>query len=74
MSHVHYKFQSSSEHDTITFDGLAISLFDLKEAILAKSKLGVSSDFKLQITNAQTNDGELIMRVFHVAPSSPSRG
>ena len=57
MSHVHYKFQSSNEHDTITFDGLSISLADLKTAILGKSKLVQSSDFSMQITNAQTKEG-----------------
>lgn len=57
MSHVHYKFQSSNAHDTVTFDGLSISCNDLRAAILAKSKLAQTGDFILQITNAQTKEG-----------------
>ncbi|XP_067937384.1 uncharacterized protein [Watersipora subatra] len=65
MSHVHYKFQSSNDHDTITFDGLSISLADLRTAILNKSKLAPSADLSIQITNAQTkevykNDSDLV--------------
>lgn len=56
MSHVHYKFKSSVDHDTVTFDGLSISLGDLKKAIMTRSKLPKSSDFDLQVVNAQTNE------------------
>ena len=58
MSHVHYKFQSNNEHDSIVFDGLGISLAELRSSILAKSKLAQSADFNIQITNAQTKEGE----------------
>ena len=57
MSHVHYKFQSSNEHDSVTFDGLSISLQDLISSILTKSKLAQSDGFTLQITNAQSKEG-----------------
>jgi len=65
MSHVHYKFQSNNEHDSIVFDGLGISLTELRTSILAKSKLAQSADFNIQITNAQTkevykNDSDII--------------
>lgn len=53
---VHYKFKSALEYDTITFDGLHISVKDLKKAILHQKKIGKTSDFDLQVTNAQTQE------------------
>ena len=60
MSSVHYKFKSSLDYDTLTFDGLSITLGELKKAIAAK-KLGKNTDFDLQITNAQTKEGKIKM-------------
>ncbi|CAE1273637.1 RBBP6 [Acanthosepion pharaonis] len=54
MSSVHYKFKSCLQYDTVTFDGLHISLIDLKKAIIQQKKLGKSTEFDLQITNAQS--------------------
>lgn len=54
---VHYKFKSSLDYDTISFDGLHISVADLKKEIIQKKKLGKTQDFDLQITNAQTKEG-----------------
>uniref|UniRef100_A0AAR5PLW5 E3 ubiquitin-protein ligase RBBP6 n=1 Tax=Dendroctonus ponderosae TaxID=77166 RepID=A0AAR5PLW5_DENPD len=53
---VHYRFKSALEYDTITFDGLHISIKDLKNAIIQQKRIGKNSDFDLRITNAQTND------------------
>ncbi|GFQ67038.1 e3 ubiquitin-protein ligase RBBP6 [Trichonephila clavata] len=53
---VHYKFKSNLDHDTVTFDGLNISVADLKKSIMQQKKIGKSSDFDLQITNAQTKE------------------
>lgn len=58
MSCVHYKYKNSLDYDTITFDGLHISLNDLRQAIATQKKIGKSSDFVLQVVNAQTNEGE----------------
>jgi len=58
MSCIHYKSRSSLEYDTITFDGLAISLGDLKKAIMAQKKIAKVTDFDLQVTNAQTKEGK----------------
>jgi E3 ubiquitin-protein ligase RBBP6 len=55
---VHYKFKSALEYDTVTFDGLHISVGDLKKAILHQKKLSKNVDFDLQITNAQTKEGK----------------
>jgi E3 ubiquitin-protein ligase RBBP6 len=54
---VHYKFKSALSYDTITFDGLHISVRDLKKAILQQKQIGKATDFDLQITNAQSNEG-----------------
>jgi len=56
MSFIHYKFKSSKDYDTLTFDGLHISLGDLKKAILQHKKLAKSIDFDLQIVNAQSRE------------------
>ena len=62
MSCIHYKFKSSMDYDTLTFDGLHISLADLKKAIIDHKKLGKSGDFHLQITDAQTKQGNKFMK------------
>ena len=54
---VHYKFKSALEYDTVTFDGLHISVRDLKKSILQQKRIGKNTDFDLQITNAQTKEG-----------------
>ncbi|XP_053966531.1 E3 ubiquitin-protein ligase RBBP6 [Anastrepha ludens] len=53
---VHYKFKSALDFDTVTFDGLNISVGDLKRAIIHQKRLGKVTDFDLQITNAQTKE------------------
>lgn len=55
---VHYKFKSALEYDTVTFDGLHISVKDLKNSILQQKRIGKSTDFDLQVTNAQTKEGK----------------
>ena len=58
MSCIHYKFKSNLDYSTLTFDGLHITLGDLKKLIIQKQKLGKSPDFDLQVTNAQTKEGK----------------
>jgi len=54
---VHYKFKSSLTYDTVTFDGLHISVGDLKKEIIKQKKMGKSADYDLQIIDAQTKQG-----------------
>ncbi|XP_049653234.1 E3 ubiquitin-protein ligase RBBP6-like [Accipiter gentilis] len=65
MSCVHYKFFSKLNYDTVTFDGLYISLRDLKLQIMVREKLTAAS-CDLLITNAQTKeeytDGNALIR------------
>ncbi|XP_056624196.1 E3 ubiquitin-protein ligase RBBP6-like isoform X1 [Triplophysa dalaica] len=53
MPCVHYKFFSKLTHDTVIFDGLHITLADLKRQIMSREKLKCC---ELRITNDQTNE------------------
>mgnify|MGYP002775343651 CR=1 FL=1 len=57
---VHYRFKSALDYDTITFDGLHISVKDLKNSIIQQKRIGKSTDFDLRITNAQTQEGKVV--------------
>ena len=59
---VYYKFKSALNFDTVIFDGMHISLQDLKKAILKKTNSGKKPSFELTITNAQTKEGKLTYR------------
>lgn len=59
MSCVHYKFKNSLDYETLTFDGLYISVEELKRSIYEKKRIGKSTDCDLMITNAQTKEGTL---------------
>ena len=55
---VHYKFKTAVDFDTIRFDGLQISLADLKTQIYQHKKLTKTTEFNLQVKNAQTDEGK----------------
>lgn len=55
---VFYKFKSALTFDTIQFDDLHISLQDFKKAVIQRSQPGKSTNFDLQVTNAETNEGK----------------
>ncbi|XP_006901404.1 PREDICTED: E3 ubiquitin-protein ligase RBBP6-like, partial [Elephantulus edwardii] len=55
MSCVYYKFSSKLNYDLVTFEGLHISLCDLKKRIMGREKLKATR-CDLQITNAQTTE------------------
>lgn len=61
---VHYKFKSTLDYDTVSFDGLHISVADLKKAIFHQKRIGKNTDFDLQITNAQTKEGKYKIFLF----------
>lgn len=58
---VHYKFKSALDYDTVNFDGLHISVKDLKNAIIQAKRIGKSTDFDLQVTNAQTKESKYLL-------------
>uniref|UniRef100_A0AAX7TNV5 DWNN domain-containing protein n=1 Tax=Astatotilapia calliptera TaxID=8154 RepID=A0AAX7TNV5_ASTCA len=55
MAHIHYKFSSRLSYDTVVFDGVHITLNELKRQIMGREKLR-AGDCDLQITNAQTKE------------------
>lgn len=55
MSQVHYKFKSSKDYDSATFDGHSISVFDLKKEILIAKGLKGPDD--LALTHAESGEG-----------------
>jgi protein MPE1 len=54
-SSVHFKFKSQKEPSRVTFDGTAISVFELKREIITINRLGDGSDFELAIYNEGDN-------------------
>nr|XP_009925323.1 PREDICTED: E3 ubiquitin-protein ligase RBBP6-like [Haliaeetus albicilla] len=63
MSCVHHKFFSKLNYGTVTFNGLYISLHDLKLQIMGRKKLTAAS-CDLQITNAQTKEVAVLTTTF----------
>ncbi|KAM9227969.1 LOW QUALITY PROTEIN: E3 ubiquitin-protein ligase RBBP6-like [Leptosomus discolor] len=55
MSCIHYKFFAKLNYDTVTFNGLHISLCDLKHQIMGREKLKATR-CDLQIANAETKE------------------
>ncbi|XP_059471341.1 E3 ubiquitin-protein ligase RBBP6 [Neocloeon triangulifer] len=53
---VHYKFKSALDFDTVTFDGLHISVGEFKKSVCHQKRFGKTTDFDLQVTNAQTKE------------------
>uniref|UniRef100_A0AAZ1Y5N9 DWNN domain-containing protein n=1 Tax=Oreochromis aureus TaxID=47969 RepID=A0AAZ1Y5N9_OREAU len=81
MPHIHYKFSSRLNYDTVVFDGVHITLNELKRQIMGREKLR-AGDCDLQITNAQTKEeytdcGSLIPKgssvIVRRIPSSSSK-
>lgn len=56
---IHYKLKSAKDYDTYRFDGAGIPVWELKNEIIERKRLGKSDDFDLVILNAQTNEGTL---------------
>lgn len=58
MSYIHFKFVYNKNYDKITFDGVSLSLSQLKKLIIEKNR-SKQVDFDLEITNADTNEGSI---------------
>ncbi|MBW0471010.1 hypothetical protein O181_010725 [Austropuccinia psidii MF-1] len=54
--HVYYRFKAQKDFQRIMFDGLGISVWDLKREIIQESKMGKGSDFDFAIYNADTEE------------------
>ncbi|KAJ2636405.1 Retinoblastoma-binding protein [Coemansia sp. RSA 1286] len=55
MSQIQYKFRSAKDYSSVVFDGLSITVLDLKQEIMREQKLD-PEEFDLVITNEQTNE------------------
>ena len=55
---VYYKFNSELNYSYVDFDGLHISVTDLKKAILHQKRLGKSADFDLLVSFQPLNERE----------------
>ena len=66
MSYIHFKTVYNNNYDKITFDGVSLTLSQLKKSIFEKNifKLSKQIDFDLEITNADTNESNIICLVF----------
>lgn len=58
LSQIYYKFKSAKDYDTLTFDGLGITVFDAKKEILTAKKLK-GNDFDIVISHAESGEGKL---------------
>ncbi|EHS64227.1 uncharacterized protein PGTG_22123 [Puccinia graminis f. sp. tritici CRL 75-36-700-3] len=54
--HVYYRFKSQKEFQRIIFEGIGISVWDLKREIIQESKMGKGTDFDFAIYNADTDE------------------
>ena len=54
---VHYKFKNAVDYDTLTFDGVHISVGDLKQAIIQKKNLS-RAECDYLITDAESKKGK----------------
>lgn len=55
--HVYYRFKSQKDFQRIIFEGIGISVWDLKREIILESKMGKGTDFDFAIYNADTDEG-----------------
>ena len=58
MSCIHFKFSNTVENEKLKFDGLQISVSDLRDAIIKLKNLKANL-YTLKIIDAQTKEGEL---------------
>lgn len=58
MSCIRYKFKTALEYDKVTFDGLQISVSELREKIMSLKKMNLSDNLTLDIMDAQTKKSE----------------
>ena len=60
MSHIHFKLISYTNYDKITFDGVSLTLMQLKKLIFEKAKFSKRNAYDLEIKNADTKEGKFL--------------
>ena len=58
MSFIFYKLITSSDYKKLEFDGVKLSILDLKKLIFEKAKLKKRDECDLEIKNADTKEGK----------------
>lgn len=64
MSYIHFKSAFNVNYDKVTFDGVSLTLGELKKLISEKSKLAKQIEYDLEITNADTGQGIFVFHSF----------
>ena len=59
MSYIHFKTVYNPQYDKIAFDGVSLSVAQLKKLVIEKMKFSRRNDYDLQISNADTQEGKL---------------
>ena len=60
---VYFKFKSAKTSEVINFDGVFMSVGDLKRAIVEKKGLGRDSALELLLSNAQSGQGASLIHL-----------
>ena len=57
MSYIHFKTVCSQNFDKVTFDGVSLTLNQLKTLIFEKAKYNKNLNYDLEILNANNKEG-----------------
>ena len=60
MSYIHFKSVCNQNFDKVTFDGVNLTLCQLKKLIFEKAKYNKNLNYDLEISNANTNESNLM--------------
>lgn len=60
---VYYKFNSELNYSYVDFDGLFVSVSDLKKSILHQKRLGKSADFDLMVIYSFLKTSEIYLMI-----------
>jgi hypothetical protein len=66
MSYIHFKSVCNTNFDKITFDGVNLTLNQLKKLIFEKAKYNKNLNYDLELTNANSNEGMSILLIFKI--------
>ena len=61
---IHFRFKSSLNYSFVNFDGVSISVAELKQLIVQKEKLSRLEEFDLQIVVAHSKRGILYTIIY----------
>ena len=59
MSYIHYKSVCNQNFEKIAFDGVNLTLSQLKKLIFEKAKYNKNLNYDLEISNANNNQGNI---------------